>query len=223
MDTLPGQLAGLHALLSERDEGKIISFLKKHPGVLTETDERGISGLLLIAYHRLAGVMPTAQALAPSMSLYESIAYGALENVKNILESPPALLNKPAPDGFRPLCLAAYFGQFEVARWLVAQGADVNQAATNPSKVAPIHAAVAANHLGLVQLLIENDADVNLTQTQGVTPLHSAAHRGNLAIVKSLVAAGAQLAATMDSGETALDFAKKEGHQAVIDYLLSQK
>ncbi len=206
-------------LLQERNEQKIIEFLEANPTVLVAKDENGPSGLILIAYHRLAGVMPKAQQLTPSMDLYESIAYGQLEGVKEAIVNQADLLNQAAPDGFSPLCLAAYFAQFEVVKWLTDQGADVNQAATNPSQVAPIHAAVAANHLELVKWLIDKGADVNLTQTQGVTPLHSAAHRGNLAIVEALVEAGADIAAKMDSGETALTFAEKDGHESVIEYL----
>lgn len=223
MHTSPGLLAELKSLLLTRDDEKIIAFLREQPKALTEKDENGTSGLMLIAYHGLSNVKPIAQALVPNIGFYESIAYGLLENVQEELAAKTSLLNQAAPDGFSPLCLASYFGQFEVAQWLVEQGADVNQAAANPSKVAPIHAAVAANHPGLVDLLIAKGADVNLRQTQGVTPLQSAAHRGNLEIVKSLVEAGAEIEAAMDSGETALDYAKKDGHQAVVDYLHSQK
>lgn len=216
------QFTQLKTLLQERNEQKIIEFLEANPTVLTTKDENGPSGLMLIAYHRLAGVMPKAQELTPTMGLYESIAYGQLENVKMAITKQAGLLNQAAPDGFSPLCLAAYFAQFEVAQWLTEQGADVNQAANNPSQVAPIHAAVAANHLELVEWLIAKGANVNLTQTQGVTPLHSAAHRGNLAIVKALVEAGADIEAKMDSGETALSFAEKDGHQSVIEFLGSK-
>ncbi|MBX2872340.1 MAG: ankyrin repeat domain-containing protein [Saprospiraceae bacterium] len=209
-------------LLQERNEEQIIEFLTSNPTVLVNSDEDGPSGLMLIAYHRLANVMPVAQQLAPSVGLYESIAYGLLQKVKDTISTDSSLLNRAAPDGFSPLCLAAYFAQYEVASWLSEQGADLNQAATNPSQVAPIHAAVAAKHLGLVQLLLSKGADVNLTQAQGVSPLHSAAHRGNLQIVKALVEAGADIHAQMDSGETAVSFAEKEGHQQVIDYLNCQ-
>ncbi len=216
------QFAQLKRLLQKRDEQKIIEFLEAQPDVLIAKDENRISGLMLIAYHRLAAVMPRAQQLASKMGFYESIAYGQLENVKETITQQAGLLNQAAPDGFSPLCLAAYFAQFEVAKWLTEQGAVVNQAATNPSQVAPIHAAVAANHVELVKWLIEQGADVNLPQTQGVTPLHSAAHRGNLAIVKALVEAGANVQAKMDSGETALQFAEKDGHQSVIEFLSSR-
>lgn len=223
MSNTSEQFAQFKTLLQERDEQKLIDFLKTNPTVLDAKDENGPSGLMLIAYHRLPGVMPTAQQLTSSMGLYESIAYGQLESVKAAITNQPGLLNQAAPDGFSPLCLAAYFAQFEVVEWLTEQGADVNQAATNPSQVAPIHAAVAANHLGLVQLLLKKGADVNLTQAQGVTPLHAAAHRGNLEIVTALVEAGANIHAQMKSGETAVSFAEKDGHQEVVEYLNSQR
>jgi ankyrin repeat protein len=89
------------------------------------------------------------------------------------------------------------------------------------SNVNALHAAVAKNNYELCKLLIENGADVNISQMQNVTPLHSAAHRGNLSIVQLLVNHGATIEAKMDNGDNAMIIATRDKHQEVINYLFS--
>lgn len=212
-------LAQLNPLLQARDEAEISAFIKANPAVLHQKGDNGVSGLMLIAYHRLPTVMAEVPNLTNDFAFHEAITYGLLPEVKTALAADSALLDQYSSDGFTPLCIAAFFSQEAVAQFLLDAGANPNLAANNPAQVAPIHAAVAANHMGLVELLIQHKADVNAKQTQGVTALHSAAHRGNLPMVKILLAAGADKTAKMDSGETALDYAKKDGHEAVAQFL----
>lgn len=212
-------LTQLSPLLQARNEADITAFIKANPTVLHQKGENGVSGLMLIAYHRLPGVMAEVPKLTDNFTFHEAITYGLLAEVKAALAADSALLDQYSSDGFTPVCIAAFFSQEAVAQLLLDTGANPNLAANNPAKVAPIHAAVAANHIGLVELLIQHKADVNAKQTQGVTALHSAAHRGNLPIVQMLLAAGADKTAKMDSGETAYDYAKKDGHEGVAEYL----
>ena len=212
-------LSKMSSLLQARNEAEITAFIKANPAVLHQKDKNGVSGLMLIAYHRLPTVMAEVPALANNFAFHEAITYGLLPKVEEALEADPSLLDQYSSDGFTPVCIAAFFSQEAIVKFLLEAGANPNLAANNPAKVAPIHAAVAANHIGLVELLIQYKADVNAQQTQGVTALHSAAHRGNLPMVQLLVEAGADKSTKMDSGETALDYAKKDGHEAVEQYL----
>lgn len=65
------------------------------------------------------------------------------------------------------------------------------------------------NVLGLINLLIEEGADVNLIQ-DGETPLHLAIRIGDIEVVKSLVEKGADLTINNDNGESPLDVVKQE-------------
>jgi len=103
--------------------------------------------------------------------------------------------------------------------YLLKKGAKVNLPANNRSKVMPLHSAVAKNDYAICQLLLENGADVNATQTQGVTALQSAAHRGNLELVQLLVENGADLEMETTEGKTALSFAEEDGHEVVANFL----
>ena len=215
------KLARFKTLLKDRKESSINDFIRKHPEVLDEKDAAGVSGLLYIAYHHLPGSLETALQQKQHYNLYEAAAMGLLPKVITQIAVHPQQLNTPAPDGFYPLTLACFFGHYAVAEYLIQKGAKVNLPATNPTRVMPLHSAVARNDFALCQLLVQNGADVNAKQTQGVTALHSAAHRGNMEIVRLLVTNGANVQATTEDGKTARSFAEQDEKQEVVDYLKS--
>ena len=212
-------LEKLKAALDSRAIATIHEVIKAYPAVLEAVDEKGISGLMLIACYQIPEALELAIDKKEHFSLHEAAALGLLEEVKKQLADNPKAIHTFSQDGFPPLTLACYFGHSEVVHHLIEQGAKINTVAKNPAKVMPLHAAVARNNFEICKMLIENGADVNATQEQGISPLHSAAHRGNLKIVQLLVENGANIGAKMTNGQTALDFAEKDGHQAVKDYL----
>ena len=61
-----------------------------------------------------------------------------------------------------------------------------------------------------IQPLIENGADVNLTDNQGQTPLHYAAANGHIAMAQLLIENGANVNLTDNQGQTPLDYANGE-------------
>src|SRR2546430_11257185 len=100
-------------------------------------------------------------------------------------------VNAYSADGYPILGLAIFFRQPELARELIARGADVNARARNPQQVQPIHAASTVRDHETVRLLLDRGADVNARQQLGYRPLHSAANNGDDALVDLLLARGA--------------------------------
>lgn len=79
---------------------------------------------------------------------------------------------------------------------LISAGIDINSLQTTdivddevglPIKLAPIHVAVLKKHYDIVKLLIDNKADVNITNEVEDTPLDLAIKVGDLEIVKLLI------------------------------------
>jgi ankyrin repeat protein len=58
--------------------------------------------------------------------------------------------------------------------------------------IQPLHAAVAGQYAGIVNLLIAHGADVNARQQSGFTPLMAAQQHNNQEIEALLLAAGAE-------------------------------
>jgi ankyrin repeat protein len=215
------QLEQLKQLLNTRNEKEINHFIQNNREVLNIVDEKGLSTLMYLAYHQLPSCIELAINLKKDFTLYEAVALGLLNRVITKLAIAPAALHAFANDGFLPLTLACYFGHQDIVEYLIKKGAKVDIPARNPSKVRPLHAAVARNDVKIAAVLLGNGADVNATQTGGVTALHSAAHRGNFEMVQLLIQYKANVLAKMEEGSTALSLAEKDGHRAVVTYLKS--
>ena len=210
--------------VKNKDVEKVISLIKENPEILDVKDTNGSSGLMIIAYSGFEQAFDQAIKLKQSFTFHEAIVCGKINNVEAYLEEKHAtLVNSYSSDGFSPLSLAAFFNQTEIAKQLLAFGADPNIAATNPSKVNALHAATAKENLKLCKLFIENGADINAVQMQNVTALHSAVHRGNLELIKLLIENGASIDLKMDNGDTALLIAQREGHKRIAEYILNKQ
>ncbi len=204
-----GDLAGLEGMLAA------------DPSMLAATNQLGQSAILLAKYHRKQEAVEFLLSRDPELTLHEACAVGALDTVKRIVKEKGRLIDAHSADGFTPLALACFFGHPEIAAHLVNQGANINLAATNQMKVAPIHAAAAARQFEIVKMLVENGADVNAKQHQGFVPLHAAAQNGDAEMAKLLLDHGADAKARSGNGQNALDLAMLQGHAKVVELLES--
>ncbi len=89
-----------------------------------------------------------------------------------------------------PLHSAAAARQLEIARLLLAHGANVN-ARQADSGFTPLHEAAANGDLELAKLLLEKGADINAKMTDGKTPLAFAVSRGQSELAALLRERGA--------------------------------
>ena len=118
-----------------------------------------------------------------------------------------------------PLHEAAWIGDVETARALVAGGAHVNH--IDSAGESPLHGAAACGHTEMVEYLISVGAEVNVhaAATRGFTPLHWAAGWGNLETTKALVQSGAIVLAKDVFGLTPEEIAVEHNHQDIVAYL----
>jgi uncharacterized protein len=70
-----------------------------------------------------------------------------------------------------------------------------------------------------VRILIDQGADVNMTQAGGYTPLHQAAAAGLEELTRILLEAGADPCLCCDQGKTPADYARARNHEAVLQQL----
>lgn len=199
------------------DAARVESLIEANPALLQES-VNGATPLLVAVYN---GQNDIARLLASrtEVSLGEACALGDADRVKRMLAADPSLLHSRTADGFPPASLAIFFRHSELARWLIAQGADVNAAADNPQRVAPLHAAAAVRDRETVALLLERGADPNAKQQMDYTPLHGAASRGDIEIAKLLLAHGAERTAKAGDGLTPAEVARKYGHPEFAEWI----
>lgn len=202
-----GDLIGLNAILSVT------------PGLAKASTSHHVSALMLSCYYKKPEVTSFLLKYIDEVNLFEATAAGKLDVVTRLIDTYPEAINYYGEDGFTPLGLACYFGQYEIARLLIVKGADINLSSNNGFDVCPIHSAAAGNYTDIVALLIESGANINVKQQAGVTPLHSAAQNGNLDLIILLLENSADVNVRMEGGKRPADLAREKGFIEIAEAL----
>jgi ankyrin repeat protein len=204
--------------IKQGDAARVSALLDADRSLL-ETSENDITPILLAIYHGKTDVARLLVEHGAPVSFAEAVALGDAERVKSMLAADPALLHARSADGYPAAGLAIFFKHPELARWLIERGADVNAAAENVNRVAPIHAAAAVCDRETMRLLLERGADPNAKQQLDYTALHGAASRGDVEMAKTLLAHGAVKDAKGTDGMTPADVAAKYGHPQFAEWI----
>lgn len=203
-----GDLINLEALLSQ------------NPELAKSRTSHQVSPLMLSCYYKKTAVTDLLLKYLDDISIFEASAAGRFDVVANLVYSHPEAINFYAEDGFTSLGLACYFGQYEIARYLVLKGADVNLPSNNGFKVYPLHSAAAGNYTQIARMLVENNAQVNVKQQAGATALHSAAQNGNIDLLILLLEHGADVSIRMEGGKLPADLAREKGFVEIAEALV---
>lgn len=213
-------LQRLQQAIAADDRSTACALVDGDPSLLDSAVAGGASAVLLALY---MGKSELAEELArrkPRLAVVEAAALGHRDALLAALAADPAAANARSGDGFTALGLAVFFGRRECAALLLGAGADVDAAAANPMRVAPIHSACArsdeAQACALAHQLLAFGADPNARQQAGWTPLHAAAHRNQARLIRLLRQAGADASLANDAGVDAVALATTEGHHAAL-------
>ena len=119
-----------------------------------------------------------------------------------------------------PLMVASELGHVEIARVLLARGANAN--IRDHNMWTPLHWASQEGRLEVAQLLLEHGVDTNAQDQIKQTPLHLALEEGCLDVAQLLLERGAD-ENTLDScGQTPLHIVSREGYLDVAQLLLEK-
>jgi ankyrin repeat protein len=127
--------------------------------------------------------------------------------------------SEPRAAATAPLEQATLEGHTETIKGLIAQGKDIN--ARNIRGQTPLHLAAMKGNSDVLQLLLENGAQVDaLASDSGCTSLHYAAGLGHVELCELLVRYGADPDAQTARLQTPLHLAVASGHSDVVALLL---
>lgn len=107
------------------------------------------------------------------------------------------------------------------AKELIKEGVNV-KASFGSVAVPPLIIAVHENNPEMVQLLLENGANINVRESEGNTPLLMAAQFGFKDIVKKLLQVGADINSKNYFEQTALDLANESGNAEIAKLLVNK-
>lgn len=151
---------------------------------------------------------------AQAQSVFEAARSG---DIKAIEEMGKVNLDTADARGFTPLILAVYNNEYEMAAYLLKNGANPN--AQDKSGNTALLGTCFKGLPAFTRLLLQNNADVNLANYNDATPLIFAATFGHKEIIEILLANKADKTAKDNRGNSALDHAKMQENEAVISLL----
>lgn len=196
--------------IKQGDQAEVRRLLSKSPGLIHEK-ENGLSPVMVAAYHQEPAIADYLADQIVNLTIFEAATVGDTKQIARHLARDPQLVNAYSDDGFQPLGLACYFGQYEAAEYLINAGANTNSQSMNGIGAAPLQSAAAAGHAKIVMLLLNNGADPNIREKNGYSPLHAAAQNGDTQIIRALLFNGADLNAKGHDDKTPEDLAREAG------------
>lgn len=212
-----GTMSELGDAIKAGDADRVAELLEREPASLAG-GEGNVSALLLAVYHGKPDIVRLLVERGAPVSFAEACAIGDAARVKEMVDADPDVVRSRSADGFSAAAMAIFFGHGELARWLYEHGADVNAAAENDARVAPVHAAAAVCDHETMRVLLDRGADPNARQQMDFTPLHGAASRGDIAMAEMLLAHGALRDVKSADGLTVGDMARKYSQPAFAEW-----
>jgi hypothetical protein len=153
---------------------------------------------------------------AQDMSVFDIARTGTLTQLKAAVAKDADIINKVSPEGYTPLTLACYYGNNEVAKYLIENVKNINSISGYGT---PLMAATVKKNTELVKLLLENKANPNLTDQNGSTALHFCVIFSDVEIAKLLVEAEADATLKDNRGKSAEDYARITGNKDIMKLL----
>ncbi|TVY10943.1 ankyrin repeat domain-containing protein [Paenibacillus cremeus] len=123
--------------------------------------------------------------------IWTAAALGDTEQVADLLDAEPSLVNAAGATGKRPIGYAAKHGHTVTVRLLLERGADPNAEERGATHGSALWSAVKDNHEAIVKLLLEHGANPNAGVEAGGSPLFIGMRNRHDALVNLLYAHGA--------------------------------
>ena len=162
-------------------------------------------------------------AKAPDISIHHAAKTGNIEAVKQHLNDGADVELKCVNCGGTVLGHAAYGGHKEIAKLLIAKGADVNT--KNKDSTTPLHQASLGGHKEVAELLIGKGADVNAKVVsgtkQGLTPLDAANARNKPETADLLRKHGGKTGEELKAAELVFEAAETRDIEVIKQILAS--
>lgn len=152
--------------------------------------------------------------------LHLAASIGHLQIVEELIRH-GAYVNLRELNGNTPLICAVRGNHITVVKQLVKHGAFVDVGNTK-NNFTPLRVAIHLENTKMIEILLQNNADVNAKYNKDLTPLLLAVRGGNCEIVKQLLEAGAQMDCHILHNLSVLHIGALLGHHSVVTLLIER-
>ncbi|CAH0556691.1 unnamed protein product [Brassicogethes aeneus] len=155
--------------------------------------------------------------------LHYAVNSGNIEMVEHLMTTFEKDLHVNLTDacGLSPLHIASANGDLEMVRWLVRKCAKVNYLGGRMRQSA-LHMAARGNHVGVMEILIDAGANVNIIDVEEKSALTTVARNGFVEGVEILVRAGAKVNHEDLEGVTALQYGVWADEAGIVKILVER-
>lgn len=154
------------------------------------------------------------------IAMRKAVKKNDLVTVKQLLEHNKELLNYETPFGTF-LHDAALFGIYDMAKYLISCGIDINKRA-GTLDISPVTCAASNGYLDIVKLLYDNGATFDVSTPEG-NPLFAAIPNNHFEVAKFLIDHGIDITAKYYIGKIkhcdAMEYARQWGSTEIYEYL----
>lgn len=207
----PGAAEAMLAAVSTGDLASVRELLAVTPGLATLRAWGGTSLARFAAFNGHREIAYELLAAGADLDVFDAASFGAVHELAIMLDLDPNLAEAVSDDGYSPLHFACMFDQIGAVRELLGHAAQFRLPSQNDRRAYPLHSAVEARSVPIVDELLDRGADPNVRMQGGVTPLMLAAQVGDQAMVEMLLARGADAAARTVDGKDAARLARDAG------------
>ncbi|CDW84156.1 protein kinase domain containing protein [Stylonychia lemnae] len=152
--------------------------------------------------------------------------YNPQNDIKDNYYSKNVKIQSQIKDIARQLWVAAEVGDqqviLKILKSLSQSQSQLQINCTNSDGWTPLHVAASEGHTHIVDILIQQGANIECKTKSNRTPLHIACIRGNLGVVQILVLAGSDTNAKDVDGNTPAHFCAEYGHHDSLRFLLTK-
>ena len=157
--------------------------------------------------------------------IQDAARQGDLAKVEALLKSNPKLINDNPITNLPPLLMAIAHQHIEIAKFLLANNADVNIRGAHGfyfGAPSALHLAAHVGNYDEAKLLLEHHANINATNDFGQTPLHIAIHNDATNVVQLLLENKAEVNLKDNEGKTPLHIAAEWWRDQAVEWLITR-
>lgn len=193
------------------------SFATSRRGAENVQDDLADSLARLVANLVVLGHQQRLQTIGPEQMI-QACAKGDVASVQQLIKMKKDLVNCKFKD-LTPLMIASHEGHMDIAKLLLASGANINTK-TSENNTALLTAAAGKKEM-LALYLVSQGASVTEIAKNGRSLAHHASYCGMFALLKAVLEKGCDPNVQDIEGDTALHDAIAKGHDRAVNILLS--